>query len=211
MGIKELLTNQKINIIRLLAITLTIILWIFLSSVDLDGTIPNSKILLKSFKLDHFVKDDKSDNDGIRNVINIMKNEDPKYMELGRSTWKQFHYTMEQFPDVNFNDKDSLKKRDKLITFMNLFGESYPCIDQDSNIFLEVLDRYPLPINLNKIISIEWGCHIHNLVNEKLDKGIFNCSELVLEAKPTLQDFNQDIEYDELNKVSFGKEGKQLG
>jgi len=206
---------NKDYVYRIIALMFLIITWTLLSSGELDGSIPHSKIFFKSLNLDNYFNGSNDDSLRYTNEQDMIKNEDPKYMELGRVTWKTFHVTMEMFPDVNMNDNDDLKKRDKLVDWINLLGETYPCSkDQQNtpnNLFLQSIKNYPLPINLNKIINIEWGCHIHNLVNERLGKIKYDFSILIQDLKQTEKDFNQNIEYNDLDKVTLNREEKQLG
>ncbi|SMN18216.1 similar to Saccharomyces cerevisiae YPR037C ERV2 Flavin-linked sulfhydryl oxidase localized to the endoplasmic reticulum lumen, involved in disulfide bond formation within the ER [Maudiozyma saulgeensis] len=203
---------KKDYIYRTIALLFLIITWILLSSGELDGSIPHSKIFFKSLNLDnYFTSLNNGDKVSQFTDVQTIINKDSNYMKFGRATWKTFHVMMEMFPDVNMNNNDDLKKRDKLVDWINLIGETYPCSKDSNNIFLQSVQRYPLPINLNKIINIEWGCHIHNLVNERLEKVKYNCSQLILDLKQTEQDYNQDIEYNDLDKVTLNKEDKQLG
>ncbi|KAG0656542.1 hypothetical protein C6P45_002654 [Maudiozyma exigua] len=205
------LFNKKPIIIRIFVIICLIIIWILLSSDELDGSIPHSKIFFQSLNLDGYFNTGSEKNDMVETVPSIHINNGPRYMELGRSTWKTFHIMMERFPDINMNKNDDLKKRDKLINWITIMGETYPCNTNQENIFIESIKKYPLPINLNKVINIEWGCHIHNLVNDKLGKGRYNCSILIEEMQQNSKDFNDNIEFESLDKVTLNKEDKQLG
>ena len=206
------LSNKKLIIIRTIVIFCLVIIWILLSSDELDRSIPHSKVFFQSLKLDSYLNTDSQDDETIKTEPSLHVNNDPRYIELGRSTWKTFHIMMERFPDINMNKNDDLKKRDKLINWLTIIGETYPCTTIDrENIFIESIKMYPLPINLNKIINIEWGCHIHNLVNDRLGKEKYNCSILIQEMEQNSKDFNDDIEFESLDKVTLNKEEKQLG
>lgn len=206
------LSNRKLIIIRTIVIFCLVIIWILLSSDELDGSIPHSKIFFQSLQLDSYFNKASQENDTKETIPYLHVNNDPQYIELGRSTWKTFHMMMERFPDINMNKNDDLKKRDKLINWITIMGETYPCTAKDrENIFVESFKMYPLPINLNKIINIEWGCHIHNLVNDRLGKDKYNCSILIQEVEQNSNDFNDDIEFESLDKVTLNKEEKQLG
>ena len=52
MTLKETLNAKRIHIIRAVTLLLLGAAWIFLSSVELDGSIPNSDVLFKTFTLD---------------------------------------------------------------------------------------------------------------------------------------------------------------
>ncbi|GMM55489.1 hypothetical protein DAKH74_021050 [Maudiozyma humilis] len=212
MTLKETLNAKRIHIIRAVTLLLLGAAWIFLSSVELDGSIPNSDVLFKTFTLDYFQREHET---AVHEPVVVVKNNGARYTDLGRATWKLFHLTLERFPDVNMNEKSDLKKREKLIAWVELLGETYPCStsnsDNDSNIFLEAVRANPLPINLNKVVSIEWGCHIHNAVNTRLGKAKYDCLHLAQDVRPSNSDFNQDIEVEDLDKVTLNKEEKQLG
>lgn len=197
---------------RTIALLFLVATWIFLSSVELDGSIPNTDVLFKTFTLNYF----QAGHEPVaQEPVVVVKNNGARYTDLGRATWKLFHLTLERFPDVNMNRKDDLKKREKLIAWIDLLGETYPCASStsgsNSNIFLEAVRTHPLPINLNKVVSIEWGCHIHNVVNEQLGKAKYDCTRFAQESRPSEADFNQDIEVEDLDKVTLNKEEKQLG
>ncbi|KAI1401786.1 ERV/ALR sulfhydryl oxidase domain-containing protein [Hypoxylon fuscum] len=91
--------------------------------------------------------------------------------ELGRSTWKFFHTMMARFPDKPTED-DSLA----LKTFIQLFARLYPCGDCARH-FQKLLARFPPQVS-SRNAAAGWACHMHNQVNERLKKPLFDCNNI---------------------------------
>ncbi|KAI4869152.1 ERV/ALR sulfhydryl oxidase domain-containing protein [Hypoxylon rubiginosum] len=91
--------------------------------------------------------------------------------ELGRSTWKFFHTMMARFPDKPTED-DSLA----LKTFIQLFARLYPCGDCARH-FQKLLAQYPPQVS-SRNAAAGWACFVHNQVNERLKKPLFDCNDL---------------------------------
>ncbi|XXG93762.1 hypothetical protein Hte_000011 [Hypoxylon texense] len=91
--------------------------------------------------------------------------------ELGRSTWKFFHTMMARFPDKPTED-DSLA----LKTFIQLFARLYPCGDCARH-FQKLLAQYPPQVS-SRNAAAGWACFVHNKVNERLKKPLFDCNDL---------------------------------
>ncbi|KAI1773884.1 ERV/ALR sulfhydryl oxidase domain-containing protein [Hypoxylon cercidicola] len=91
--------------------------------------------------------------------------------ELGRSTWKFFHTMMARFPDKPTED-DSLA----LKTFIQLFARLYPCGDCARH-FQKLLAQYPPQVS-SRNAAAGWACFVHNQVNERLHKPVFDCNDL---------------------------------
>ncbi|KAI0175471.1 ERV/ALR sulfhydryl oxidase domain-containing protein [Hypoxylon sp. FL1284] len=91
--------------------------------------------------------------------------------ELGRSTWKFFHTMMARFPDKPTED-DSLA----LKTFIQLFARLYPCGDCARH-FQKLLAQYPPQVS-SRNAAAGWACFVHNQVNERLKKPLFDCNNL---------------------------------
>lgn len=91
--------------------------------------------------------------------------------ELGKSTWKFLHLLTAKFP----NDPNEEQKQ-KLHTFFKLFSELYPC-DECSYHFQQLIEKFPPQTNSSNDASL-WLCNMHNLVNQRLDKPIYDCSKL---------------------------------
>jgi FAD-linked sulfhydryl oxidase len=91
--------------------------------------------------------------------------------ELGRASWKLFHTMMARFPDKPTAD-DSLA----LKTYIQLFARLYPCGDCARH-FQQLLAKYPPQVGSRSSAAV-WACYVHNQVNERLDKPIFDCSNI---------------------------------
>ncbi|KFA63988.1 hypothetical protein S40285_05487 [Stachybotrys chlorohalonatus IBT 40285] len=91
--------------------------------------------------------------------------------ELGRATWKFMHTMVARFPDT-----PTVQDRTALETFIHLFGRLYPCGDCARH-FRQMLAQYP-PQTSSRSAAAGWLCFVHNVVNERLEKPIFDCNEI---------------------------------
>ncbi|KAI0409515.1 ERV/ALR sulfhydryl oxidase domain-containing protein [Xylaria palmicola] len=91
--------------------------------------------------------------------------------ELGRASWKLFHTMMARFPEKP-TEEDSLA----LKTYIQLFARLYPCGDCASH-FQQLLKKFPPQIG-SRNAAAGWACHVHNQVNERLEKPIFDCNNI---------------------------------
>ncbi|KAL6903132.1 ERV/ALR sulfhydryl oxidase domain-containing protein [Trichoderma evansii] len=91
--------------------------------------------------------------------------------ELGRATWKFMHTMVARYPE-----KPSLEERKTLETFVYLFSRLYPCGDCAKH-FRGILEKYP-PQTSSRNAAAGWLCFVHNLVNERLKKPIFDCNNI---------------------------------
>ena len=100
--------------------------------------------------------------------------------ELGRASWKLFHTILARFPE-----HPTLDEREALISYIHLFARLYPCgewyitnhdicqINFSAKHFQALLASHPPQSSSREAASL-WGCHIHNKVNESLNKvGIY--------------------------------------
>ncbi|ORZ10567.1 FAD-linked sulfhydryl oxidase ERV2 [Absidia repens] len=94
--------------------------------------------------------------------------------ELGRSTWKLLHTMMSRYPEQPTADE-----RTALDQFIHLLSRLYPC-GECAEHFQKLLKLYP-PQTSSRIAASQWACAVHNKVNERLGKLIFDCSDI--EAK----------------------------
>ncbi|SAM04122.1 hypothetical protein [Absidia glauca] len=106
-------------------------------------------------------------------IMNHMGNATAK-AELGRSTWKLFHTMMSRYPEQPSDDE-----RVALAQFIHLLSRLYPC-GECAEHFQTLLQKFP-PQTSSRIAASQWACAIHNKVNERLGKPIFDCSDI--EAK----------------------------
>ncbi|KAJ3564952.1 hypothetical protein NPX13_g7671 [Xylaria arbuscula] len=91
--------------------------------------------------------------------------------ELGRASWKLFHTMMARFPEKP-SEEDSLA----LKTYIKLFARLYPCGDCASH-FQQLLKKFPPQIG-SRNAAAGWACHVHNQVNERLKKPLFDCNNI---------------------------------
>ncbi|KAI0416964.1 ERV/ALR sulfhydryl oxidase domain-containing protein [Xylaria grammica] len=91
--------------------------------------------------------------------------------ELGRASWRLFHTMMARFPEKP-TEEDSLA----LKTYIQLFARLYPCGDCASH-FQKLIKKFPPQIG-SRNSAAGWACHVHNQVNERLEKPIFDCNKI---------------------------------
>jgi FAD-linked sulfhydryl oxidase len=91
--------------------------------------------------------------------------------ELGRATWKFLHTMVARFPD-----EPTTSDRTALETFIHLFGRLYPC-GECARHFRQLLAEYP-PQTSSRNAAAGWLCFAHNVVNERLEKPIFDCNNI---------------------------------
>ncbi|ODV95383.1 hypothetical protein PACTADRAFT_42034 [Pachysolen tannophilus NRRL Y-2460] len=92
--------------------------------------------------------------------------------ELGNASWKLLHTVLARYPVIPSTDQQS-----HLSNFITYFAKVYPCGDCARH-FQQLLVKYPPQISTRSNAAI-WGCHIHNLVNERLNKTIYNCNHII--------------------------------
>lgn len=78
---------------------------------------------------------------------------------------------MARFPDKPTED-DSLA----LKTFVQLFARLYPCGDCARH-FQKLLAKYPPQVS-SRNAAAGWACFMHNQVNERLKKPLFDCNKI---------------------------------
>jgi len=91
--------------------------------------------------------------------------------ELGRASWKLIHTTMARFPD-----KPTDEERLALKTFIQLLARLYPCGECASH-FQKMIKKYP-PQTSTRSAAAGWACEMHNIVNKRLQKPLFDCSKI---------------------------------
>ncbi|KAI8377823.1 ERV/ALR sulfhydryl oxidase domain-containing protein [Radiomyces spectabilis] len=91
--------------------------------------------------------------------------------ELGRSTWKLLHTMVARYPEEPTTDE-----REALGQFIKLLSRLYPC-GECAEHFQLLLEQYP-PQTASRIAASQWACAIHNKVNERLHKDIFDCGTI---------------------------------
>ncbi len=78
---------------------------------------------------------------------------------------------MARFPEAPSAD-DSLA----LKTYIQLFARLYPCGDCASH-FQQLLAKYP-PQTSGRNAAAGWACFVHNEVNSRLKKDMFDCNKI---------------------------------
>ncbi|KAK6509108.1 hypothetical protein TWF481_003871 [Arthrobotrys musiformis] len=91
--------------------------------------------------------------------------------ELGRASWKLLHTMLARFPE-----NPSVDEREALKSYLYLFGRLYPCGECATH-FRLLLQKYP-PQTSSRDAASQWGCVVHNAVNERLRKPIFDCGTI---------------------------------
>jgi FAD-linked sulfhydryl oxidase len=76
-----------------------------------------------------------------------------------------------KFPDAPTADESKALK-----DFIYLFARLYPCGDCAKH-FQGILARNPPDTTSRKSVT-QWACKVHNLVNERLKKEIFDCTKV---------------------------------
>ncbi|ODV89402.1 hypothetical protein CANCADRAFT_65940 [Tortispora caseinolytica NRRL Y-17796] len=91
--------------------------------------------------------------------------------ELGRASWKLFHTILARYPE-----KPTPEERQTLSDYIHLFSRVYPC-GECAGHFQKLLKKFP-PQTSSQAAAAQWGCFVHNQVNERLGKDLFNCDEV---------------------------------
>jgi FAD-linked sulfhydryl oxidase len=91
--------------------------------------------------------------------------------ELGHAAWKVLHTMMAKFPDEPTED-DSVA----LKSYIHLFARLYPCGDCARH-FQKILEKFPPQVK-SRSTAAAWACHVHNEVNKRLKKELFDCSKI---------------------------------
>lgn len=131
--------------------------------------------------------------------------------QLGNSAWHLLHTVLARFPEEpSASEKSTLKQ------YIYLFAQVYPCGDCARH-FQKLLKKYPPQVSSRKTAAL-WGCHIHNKVNERLDKDEYDCTKILEdydcgcgddEKKADFTLGNDSIEH--LRQISVDEVGSRQG
>ncbi|KAL0579637.1 hypothetical protein V5O48_002409 [Marasmius crinis-equi] len=91
--------------------------------------------------------------------------------ELGRATWKLLHTMTLRYPEKPTEDQ-----RSALDSYFHLFSRLYPCGECAAE-FQALLEEFPPQTSSRRSASL-WLCHVHNQVNARLKKPMFDCAHL---------------------------------
>jgi len=103
-------------------------------------------------------------------IMSKLGNETAK-AELGRATWKLLHTMTLRYPENPTQDE-----REALEAYMYLTSRLYPCGECAAE-FQELLKKFPPQTSSRRAASL-WLCSVHNEVNNRLKKPMFDCSKL---------------------------------
>lgn len=93
------------------------------------------------------------------------------YEELGNTGWAYLHTMAAYYPP-----KASKAEQVHMKEFLERFAEFYPCGSCGEHM-LQDMDRNPPDLKGQSSFSL-WMCHMHNRVNQRLGKSIFDCSKV---------------------------------
>jgi len=95
----------------------------------------------------------------------------PDATELGRSTWTLLHTMSAYYPD-----RPSPSQQSDMSNFLSLFSRLYPCSYCASHL-REEMKKEP-PVVGSRSALAQWMCRVHNEVNERLGKPLFDCKKI---------------------------------
>jgi mitochondrial FAD-linked sulfhydryl oxidase len=91
--------------------------------------------------------------------------------ELGRASWAYLHSLAAYYPA-----KPTQFEQQRMKRFMEDYAKLYPC-GYCSDRTVEELQRRPPDTSSQSAFAI-WMCEVHNEVNERLNKPLFDCSKV---------------------------------
>ena len=96
--------------------------------------------------------------------------------DLGWQSWTLLHSIAAYYPD-DPTSEDQIRAKQ----FMNAFGYLYPC-SHCAEAYCEDKKDLPIRVETRKLFSV-WMCQMHNRVNVKLNKTVFDCNIDLLDAR----------------------------
>jgi len=95
----------------------------------------------------------------------------PDRSELGSASWSLLHSVAAYFPE-----NPTSSQREDASQFLTLFSRLYPCADCAEDLRADLVSSPPR-VNSATEFS-QWMCELHNKVNTKLGKPVFDCSRV---------------------------------
>lgn len=81
------------------------------------------------------------------------------------------HTTFARFPEHPSKEESAALKQ-----YIHLFQRLYPC-GECAGHFGELLKKFPPQVG-SRNAAAGWGCHVHNEVNKRLKKKLFDCNKI---------------------------------
>ncbi|GAV56186.1 hypothetical protein ZYGR_0BA00920 [Zygosaccharomyces rouxii] len=205
MVLMKTMGNRRGHLLRIVAAAVLVGLWWVFSSSELSYTKPEIDYKGDGPRVQNQGQPKSTNAVSVTGAIMPLMPDQEAKKELGRASWKYFHTLLARFPD-----EPTEEQRSKLNNFIHLYAELYPC-GECSHHFVKMLETNP-PQTSSRVAAAMWGCHIHNIVNEKLKKPTYDCSTILEDYDCGCGDGEGKIRDSlKLNKVSMQKEGQQGG
>jgi FAD-linked sulfhydryl oxidase len=77
---------------------------------------------------------------------------------------------------AKFPDSPTEEDQIALKSYIHLFARLYPCGDCARH-FQKLLEKFPPQVK-TRSTAAAWACHVHNQVNKRLKKEMFDCSKI---------------------------------
>ncbi|GAV01162.1 hypothetical protein RvY_11914 [Ramazzottius varieornatus] len=106
--------------------------------------------------------------------------------ELGRNTWSFLHTMAATYPE-----KPSVEQQSDMRSFVHLFSKFYPCVHCAKDLQEEL--KTNVPDTSSQSSFAQWMCRMHNTVNKKLGKPLFDCRKVDERWKTGWKDGSCDV------------------
>lgn len=90
---------------------------------------------------------------------------------LGRKSWSVLHTMAAYFPM-----QPSASDQQQMASFLHIFSRFYPCEECAADMRQDLKSEPPR--TENRVELSQWLCRLHNKVNAKLDKPLFDCAKI---------------------------------
>lgn len=88
--------------------------------------------------------------------------------ELGRATWLLIHTLAAEYPE-----RPTRRRRREVKGFLQSLARVYPC-EECSEHFQKLISKDPPNLASRHEFQM-WACRVHNVVNQRIGKPVFNC------------------------------------